>query len=135
MKCKRILVVDDDEIVLNSCKRILELEGYELILVSNAKGAIKKLQNEHFDVIIMDVKMPDKDGIYLLEKIREKWPPQTWSELPILVMSGYPTPETKYAVIEKGAKDFISKPFTPDELVDAVNKLIQRSENDESTRH
>ncbi|KPJ84085.1 MAG: hypothetical protein AMS17_16675, partial [Spirochaetes bacterium DG_61] len=75
---------------------------------------------------IMDVKMPEKNGVYLLEKITEKWPLETWPELPVLVMSGYPTPETIQSLIEKGAKEFIPKPFTPDELLQAVDKVLKK---------
>ena len=91
---KKILIVDDDKIVLESCKRVLESEGLEVVLVSSAIDAIEQLEKNYFDLMLMDVKMPEKDGVYLLEKIREKWPLDDWPELPVLVMSGYPTPET-----------------------------------------
>jgi len=127
MKGKRILVVDDDTVVLNSCKRILEAEGFIVELVSSARDAMEKLEQAGiFDMMIMDVKMPEKDGVYLLEKITEKWPLETWPELPVLVMSGYPTPETIQSLIEKGAKEFIPKPFTPDELLQAVDKVLKK---------
>jgi len=127
MKGKRILVVDDDTVVLNSCKRILEAEGFIVELVSSARDAMEKLEQAGiFDMMIMDVKMPEKNGVYLLEKITEKWPLETWPELPVLVMSGYPTPETIQSLIEKGAKEFIPKPFTPDELLQAVDKVLKK---------
>ena len=127
MKGKRILVVDDDTVVLNSCKRILEAEGFIVELVSSARDAMEKLEQAGiFDMMIMDVKMPEKNGVYLLEKITEKWPLETWPELPVLVMSGYPTPETIQSLIEKGAKEFIPKPFTPDELSKAVDKVLKK---------
>ena len=126
MKGKKVLVVDDDAIVLNSCRRILEPEGFSVVLASSAHEAIQQLEESGiFDIMIMDVKMPEKDGIYLLERVTEKWPLTRWSELPVLVMSGYPTPETVESLIEKGARMFIPKPFTPDELLDAVHKLLQ----------
>jgi CheY-like chemotaxis protein len=85
-------------------------------------------QTGRFDMMIMDVKMPDRDGVFLLESITEKWPLKTWPKLPVLVMSGYPTPETIQSLIEKGAREFIPKPFTPDELLRAVNKLLKESD-------
>jgi len=133
LKGKKILVVDDDQIVLNSCKVVLEAEGHTVILVSSAREAIKLLEAEYFDLMVMDVKMPEKDGVYLLDIIREKWPLEKWPELPVLVMSGYPTPETITDLIKKGAKEFISKPFTPDEFIVSINKALKRSGNNEST--
>ncbi len=125
---KKILIVDDDRIVLESCKRVLESEGLEVVLVSSAVDAIEQLEKNYFDLMLMDVKMPEKDGVYLLDKIREKWPLEDWPELPVLVMSGYPTPETINNLKKRGARDFIPKPFTPDELLLSVHKSLKRSE-------
>ncbi len=124
----KILVVDDDRIILESCQRILEAEGYGVKLVSNAEEAIDALESQYFDMMIMDVKMPRKDGVYLLEKIREKWPLDIWPELPILVMTGYPTPETIKILKEKGSRFFIPKPFTPDELLGCVQKVLKKEQ-------
>jgi DNA-binding NtrC family response regulator len=125
---KKILIVDDDRIVLESCRRVLESEGFEVVLVSSAIDAIEQLEKKSFDLMLMDVKMPEKDGVYLLEKIREKWPLDDWPELPVLVMSGYPTPETIHDLKKQGARDFIPKPFTPDELLLSVQKSLKRGE-------
>jgi len=121
-------VVDDDKIVLESCKRILESEGFKVFLVLSAQEAIELLEVEYFDLMIIDVKMPAQDGMYLLEQIKRKWPLDIWPELPVIVMSGYPTPKTITDGLDRGATDFIPKPFTPDELVSSVNKAIKRSE-------
>ena len=126
---KKILIVDDDKIVLESCRRILESERFEVVLVSSAIDAIKQLDKCSFDLILMDVKMPEKDGVYLLKKIREKWPLDDYKELPVLVMSGYPTPDTIHDLKKQGARDFIPKPFTPDELLLSVQKSIKRGEH------
>jgi DNA-binding NtrC family response regulator len=124
---KKILVVDDDRIVLDSCRRVLESEDFRVFLVSSAREAIEFLETEYIDLMIMDVKMPEKDGMYILDKIREKWPLELWPELPVLVMSGYPTPNTIHDIRKRGARDFIPKPFTPDELLEAVHKALKRS--------
>jgi len=130
MKGKRILIVDDDRVVLESCRRILESEGFDVKLVSTAKAAMEQLeQTGTFDMMIMDVKMPERDGVYLLEKITEKWPLNSWPKLPVLVMSGYPTPETIQSLIRKGAREFVPKPFTPEELLQAVYTLLKKSKD------
>jgi len=130
---KKILVVDDDRVVLQSCKIILEAEGCEVTLVSSAKEAIEHMGTKYYDLLVMDVKMPEKDGMYLLDAIRKKWPLDEWPELPVLVMSGYPTPETIEELMKRGANEFISKPFTPDELLASVQKALKRSEKHEGS--
>jgi DNA-binding NtrC family response regulator len=127
VKSRKILVVDDDRIVLESCRRILENEGHRVYLVESAMQAIELLEVEYFDLLIIDVKMPEHDGIYLLEQIKRKWPLDMWPELPVIVMSGYPTPRTIIDGLDRGAADFIPKPFTPDEMLSSVNKVLKRS--------
>ena len=116
---KKILIVDDDRVVLASCRRILESEGYAVNLTSSAKEAIQMLEKKKFDLLLVDVIMPEYDGMYLIGNVRENLP-----HLPILVMSGYPTPETISSGMRMGATHFIPKPFTPDELIKAVHKAM-----------
>ena len=134
MSDRKILVVDDDPIVLQSCKRILESEGYRAVCVSSADDALGNLEIGSFDLMIMDVKMPEKDGFYLLRKIREKWTREQYLELPVLVMTGYPTQETLRELRKSGARQFIPKPFTPDELLSAVRRVLERSETNEEKK-
>jgi DNA-binding NtrC family response regulator len=122
---KKILIVDDDTVVLSSCKRILEPEGYEVSLTSSVKEALQMLGEKKFDIILVDVIMPEYDGMYLIGNVRENLP-----NLPILVMSGYPTPETISSGMRMGATHFIAKPFTPDELITAVGKALQKAQEE-----
>ena len=128
MSKRKILVVDDDPIVLESCKRILQSEGYMVVCVPSADDALDNLERGPFDLMVTDIKMPEQDGFYLLRKIREKWPSDRFLELPVLVMTGYPTQETLRELKKSGASQFIPKPFTPDELLAAVWKILERSE-------
>jgi len=119
----KILVVDDDKVVLASCQRILKPEGHSVVLSSSAKEAVAHLEAQEFDLLLVDVIMPEYDGIYLIGTVREKSP-----QLPILVMSGYPTPETISSGLSAGATHFIAKPFTPDELLAAVGRALKAKE-------
>lgn len=123
---KNILIVDDDQVVLSSCKRILESEGYTAYLTSSVKEGIQILEEKNFDLLLVDVIMPEYDGMYLIENVRENRP-----HLPILVMSGYPTPETISNGLRMGATHFIAKPFTPEELIIAAHKALKGSEEPE----
>jgi DNA-binding NtrC family response regulator len=122
-----ILVIDDESIVLDSCRRILESEGFDVHLVPSADKALEALKNSDFDLLLVDVKMPRHDGIYLMEEVKKKW-----QEIPIIVMSGYSTPETIAEGVKMGAAKFIAKPFTPDELLETILQVIQKEGGHES---
>jgi len=124
----KILVVDDDAIVIKSCRRILEAEGFEVTSVASADEALEKIKYYEFDLLLMDVKMPKHDGIFLMREIKKNWP-----DIPIIVMSGYPTPETIADVLKLGATQFIPKPFRPDELVKSVRQVIQKTPRKKSS--
>jgi len=124
MNTMKILVVDDEDIVLDSCQAVFELEGFEVMLVPSADKALKAMQYEDFSLLIVDVKMPKHDGMYLMEKIKERWP-----SIPIIVMSGYSTTETIQEAFKVGAASFIAKPFEPDELVKTVRQIIEKEEH------
>ena len=116
----KILVVDDDAIVIKSCKRILEAEGFEVSSAPAADNALEAMKASDFDLMLIDVKMPKRDGMYLMREIKKNWP-----EIPTIIMSGYPTPETITEVLSLGATLFIPKPFRPDELVKSVRQVIK----------
>ena len=123
MNTMKILVVDDEDIVLESCQAVFELEGFEVMLVPSTDKAIEAMKNDNFALLLIDVKMPKHDGMYLMEKIKEQWP-----NIPIIVMSGYYTTETIKEAFKMGAANFIAKPFEPDELVKTVRQMIKKEE-------
>jgi DNA-binding NtrC family response regulator len=120
----KILVVDDEDIVLDSCQAVFELEGFEVMLVPSADKAVEAMQNDNFALLLIDVKMPKHDGMYLMKKIKEQWP-----NIPIIVMSGYYTAETIKEAFTMGAANFIAKPFEPDELIRTVRQIIEKEEH------
>ncbi len=117
----KILVVDDDAIVIKSCRRILESEGFEVLTVSGAEEALEMIKTFEVDLLLIDVKMPKYDGLYLMREIKKELP-----EVPIIVMSGYPTQETVNEVMKLGANQFIPKPFRPDELMRVIRQVLQK---------
>lgn len=123
----KILVVDDDSVVLDSCRRVLEAEGFEVYLASSAEMALDAMENGDLDLLLIDVKMPERDGMYLMREVKGKWP-----KVPIIVMSGYPTPETIADGIKMGGASFIAKPFTPDELLETIHQVMQKDQAHES---
>lgn len=125
----KILVVDDEGIVLSSCRRILEAEGFEVLMAPSVQEALAIIEAQSDPVpfiLLIDVKMPVHDGMYLMRKVKEIRP-----ELPIIVMSGYPTEETIKTAEAQGAATFIAKPFTPEELLNTILSVIGKENNHE----
>jgi DNA-binding NtrC family response regulator len=115
----KVLVVDDDQIVLDSCGRILEAEEFTVYLAQDADRALKVMHRVDCSLVLLDVKMPGCDGLHLMQKIKEQWP-----TLPIILMTGYPTMETIVEGFQIGALTYIAKPFTPEELLSIVHQVI-----------
>jgi DNA-binding NtrC family response regulator len=120
----KILVVDDEGIVLSSCRRVLEAEGFEVLMATSVEEALHLLDASAGpmpSLLLVDVKMPVHDGMYLMQKVKPKYP-----ELPVIVMSGYPTEETVRTAEQFGAATFIAKPFTPEELLDTIRAVAKK---------
>ena len=114
----RVLVVDDEAIVLKSCRLVLEAEGWEVVSAASVEEALSRLESITPDLLLIDVKMPVHDGMYLMRQVKEMKP-----DIPIIVMSGYPTRETISKAEDLGAATFLPKPFTPDELADTLRAV------------
>jgi len=117
----RILVVDDEMIVCESCKRILEEEGYEAETALSGKEAFEKMKANPFDIVITDLKMPGIDGMEVLRTFRREYPDSI-----IIMITGFSTVETAVEAMKLGAFDYIPKPFTPDEVAIVVKKAIEK---------
>ncbi|MBF0343405.1 MAG: response regulator [Nitrospirae bacterium] len=119
MSKKKVLIIDDEEIVRISCKRVLETEGYDVALASSGPMALGFITMESYDLVITDLMMPDMDGFELLSTIRNKWP-----SLKVVVMTGYGTDETNVKSVELGADVFLKKPFLPEQLLTVASSTI-----------
>ena len=117
----RILVVDDEMIVCESCKRILEEDGYEVVTALSGIEAFEKMQENPFDIVLTDLKMPGIDGMEVLRTLRKEYP-----DIIIIMITGYSTVETAVEAMKSGAFDYIPKPFTPDEVLIVVKKAIEK---------
>jgi DNA-binding NtrC family response regulator len=120
----RILIIDDDAVVLASCRRILSEAGLDVVGAPSCSDARRRLEEQAFDLILVDIKMPEEDGLCFMDEHRRLHP-----DVPCLVMSGYPTPETIDRSRGMGAQGFVPKPFTPDELLEAVREAAQAKED------
>jgi two-component system, OmpR family, alkaline phosphatase synthesis response regulator PhoP len=117
-----ILVVEDEENLQEALKLNLELEGYEVTAANTGSMALKKVENEYFDLILLDVMLPELDGFDVCEHIRLKN-----IETPILMLSARSGSADRVLGLKKGADDYLTKPFNLEELLLRVEKLINKS--------
>jgi two-component system, OmpR family, alkaline phosphatase synthesis response regulator PhoP len=117
-----ILLVEDEENLHEALKMNLELEGYQVTSAYDGINAMKAVQNEYFDLIIMDVMIPEIDGFSVTQNIR-----LTNTEVPILILSAKGSSEDRVMGLKKGADDYLTKPFNLEELLLRVQKLIRKN--------
>jgi len=117
-----ILLVEDEENLHESLKLNLELEGYEVSSAFTGTQALQKTEEEYFDLIIMDIMIPEIDGIQVTETIRIKN-----NSVPILILSAKNSSSDRVLGLKKGADDYLTKPFNLEELLLRINKLIKKS--------
>jgi DNA-binding response OmpR family regulator len=111
----KILIVDDDPIVIQSCRRILEAEGHTVLTAGTVADGEKQLDLQAFDLMVTDIKMPGQDGFEMIRRAGKLRP-----GMPVLVMTGYLMPETEGEIRRLGVGTHIAKPFTPAEFLAAV---------------
>ena len=117
-----VLLVEDEENLHDALKLNLELEGYSVTSVMDGAAALKAVENEYFDLIIMDVMLPELDGVSVTETIRI-----SNNDVPILMLSAKNSRADRVLGLKKGADDYLTKPFNLEELLLRVHKLINKN--------
>lgn len=117
-----ILLVEDEENLHEALKLNLELEGYQVVSAMDGMQALKALQSQYFDLMILDIMLPEMDGIEVLERIRIQN-----NELPVLILSAKNSSADRILGLKKGADDYLTKPFNLEELLLRVQKLIEKN--------
>jgi len=118
----RILVAEDEDITLRNIIESLKEGGFDAQGTSNGVEAVKKLDAEHFDVLVTDIKMPEMNGMELLERTKEKYP-----DIKVIITTGFGSISSAIEAIKKGASDYITKPFDLDELTMKVRKIQEQN--------
>ena len=124
---RKMLVIDDDPTVLSSCQRIFEAEDYYLATTTSPEEGLSLVLDTYFDVILCDWMMPGLDGMEVTTRLDQTSPGSA-----VVMISGYPSIERATEAMKRGAMDYVAKPFTPDEIIKAVNEAIQRKEDEET---
>jgi len=126
----RILVIDDDPVILEVITKILKTNSYEVIAAPDGKSGIKKLESNSFDLVLTDLAMPDVDGLKVLNHVVTKSP-----KTKCIILTGYGTIKSSVDSIKRGAFDYITKPITSDELLVVIEKAMKfRNLEDENIR-
>ena len=118
----RILLVEDEENIRDVVKLNLEMEGYEVVETDNGKEAVRLSQEQHFDLLVLDVMLPEMNGFEICEQVR-----LSNHETPIIFLTAKDSAQDRIAGLKKGADDYLTKPFSLEELLLRVQNLLKRS--------
>ncbi len=123
---EKMLVIDDEEIVLKSCRKIFEAEGFAVVTTANPQEGLKLVSESTFDVILVDWMMPGFDGMDVVEEIDKRSPNSA-----VVMISGYTSVGRATEAMKRGAMDYVSKPFRPEEITEVVKKAVRRKVTEE----
>ena len=123
MTKKKVLVIDDEQIVLNSVNRILSHGDYEVETTLSGRQGLEWALSKSYDIVLTDVRMPDMGGMLILRDIKKAKP-----SLPVIILTGYANVQTAMQAMKLGAAEYIEKPFTPDQLLKAVNTVVSHAD-------
>lgn len=127
MSNSRILIVDDEKNLRLTMTMCLEPLGYEIGTADNGEDALRQLDNQEFDLILLDIRLPGMDGLDVLRRVVKQHP-----DILIVMVSAHGTVESAVEAMKLGAVDFIQKPFTPHELRTIVQQVLDRQQLEET---
>ena len=120
----RILLAEDDREIANLERDYLEMSGHEVVIAPDGEEAMKRINEEKFDLLILDIMMPQMDGLAVVREVRKD------SQIPVLMLSAKTDDLDKIQGLIQGADDYVTKPFNPLEVMARVKSLLRRSQHD-----
>src|SRR4030066_1239001 len=123
---EKMLIIDDEEIVLKSCRKIFEAEGFEITTTANPQEGLNLVSGKTFDVILVDWMMPGFDGMDVVEEIDKRSPNSA-----VVMISGYPSVGRATEAMKRGAMDYLATPFRPEEIIGVVKNAVRRKVTEE----
>ena len=127
MSKARILIIDDDENIRKVLETILEDEGYIVETAETAKKGIEESERAFYNLALIDVRLPDMEGIELLSKLRNTKP-----KMRKIIVTGYPTLQNAVAAVNKGADAYVMKPFEVDKILQTIREQLKKQEEEKS---
>ena len=122
MKSKKILVIDDESIVLDSVEKILKPEGFVVEKAQSSRRGLELAMAQDFDLVLTDIRMPEIGGMRILREIKRSKP-----ALAVMIITGYATVQSAVQAMKLGAANYIEKPFTPETLTEAVQGALEQA--------
>jgi DNA-binding NtrC family response regulator len=122
MEKKKILVIDDERIILDSVKKILDPGDFEVDPAISSREGLDRAMNRSYDLVLTDIRMPEIGGMRILRDIKRSKP-----AVPVVIFTGYATVQSAVQAMKLGASDYIEKPFTPDMLLTTVKKVLENA--------
>lgn len=119
---RKIMVIDDDQIILDSVKKILSSGDFEVHTSLSSKGGLERVLKEEFSLVLSDIRMPEIGGMKVLREIKKEKP-----DLPVIIITGYSSVDTAVQSMKLGAADYVEKPFSPDDLLARIEKASAES--------
>jgi len=117
MRLLRVLVIDDENVICDACELVLTEKGHMVTLRKSGKTGLDAIREGTYDILLLDMKLPDMDGMEILKVVLEEKP-----ELCTIVMTGYSSISNAVQAMRKGADNYLAKPFTDDELLQAIEE-------------
>jgi len=117
----KVLIVDDEERFRSTMRKLLLAEGLEASTCGSAIQALEELRNNHFDIVILDVQMPDMTGVEALPEIKQVDP-----EIEVIVLTGHASVDTARSIIKNGAYDYLLKPYSMETLLEKIESAFDR---------
>jgi DNA-binding NtrC family response regulator len=117
----KILIIDDERIIIDSCSRILSNDDYQIDAAQDGIEGLRKIDENRYDIVILDIMMPEIDGLKVLHRIKEGYP-----DIDVIMITGLSQIETAVKSMKLGAFDYLPKPFDPDELKLVVARALER---------
>ena len=122
MEKKKILVIDDEQIILDSVNKILRAEAFEVDPAISSREGLERAMSRNYDLVLTDIRMPEIGGMRILRDIKRAKP-----ALPVVIFTGYATVQSAVQAMKLGASDYIEKPFTPEMLLSTVKKVLEKA--------
>jgi DNA-binding NtrC family response regulator len=116
-----VLIVDDDENICRTLSLYLKAEGYQTDIANTGREAIEKSKKTVYDVVLLDIKLPDMEGTELLTAIRDTMP-----KMIKIIVTGYPTLDNAVRALKRDADDYVMKPVAPEDLVETIEKKLEK---------
>ena len=115
----KLLVVDDESVICLACRRVFSRQGFQVEENTDSREGLRRAMEQDYAGILLDIKMPEMDGIQFLEELRKVKP-----DVPVLIMTGYPSIPNAASAVRLGAADYVTKPFTPEDITQSVLRML-----------